>query len=194
MRETYFEGEIIKDKKIREEKLENYEFIDCEFKNCDFENCKILGCSFVNCSFNKCNIISLISQYSDIKDATFTNCNIIGIQWRDFKASGRYSHTIYKLKDCYLKYNSFLGMNFKKFDFSSNVIQESVFEECDLVESSFKDCTLDATQIYKCNISKADFRGARGYAIDITSNKMKEARFSYPEVVSLLDSLGIKIE
>lgn len=85
-------------------------------------------------------------------------------------------------------------MNLKKFDFSGNIIQESLFEECDLKESNFKNCRLEETQIHNSDIRKADFRDSRGYIIDIPSNKLKQAKFSYPDVVSLLDSLEIEID
>ena len=68
------------------------------------------------------------------------------------------------------------------------------FEECDLQESNFRNCRLEATQFFRCDVRKADFREAKGYVIDIPSNKLRQAKFSFPEVVSLLDSLEIKIE
>lgn len=74
------------------------------------------------------------------------------------------------------------------------MIQESIFEECDLQESNFRNCRLEATQFFRCDVRKADFREAKGYVIDIPSNKLRQAKFSFPEVVSLLDSLEIKIE
>lgn len=40
---------------------------------------------------------------------------------------------------------------------------------------------------------KCDFRESTGYEIDINTNMLKDAKFSFPEVVSLLDSLEIKI-
>ena len=62
------------------------------------------------------------------------------------------------------------------------------------MESSFSECKLDKTQVSDCDIRNADFRGAVGYQIDIVTNRLKGARFSFPEVVSLLNGLGIKIE
>lgn len=38
------------------------------------------------------------------------------------------------------------------------------------------------------------FRGASGYKIDALTNKLKGALFRYPEVTSMLASLGIVIE
>lgn len=195
MQENYWEEQVIKDKKYQDVTMEQYKFTDCTFENCSFEDCRVMNCIFVNCRFYNCNIISLSSKYSEVKNAAFRKCNLIGIHcWNELLPVGKYAHAIDKLEGCYLKYNSFLEMPFRKFDFSGNIIQESMFEECDLQESSFRDCRLEATQFFRCDIRKADFREAKGYVIDIPSNKLKQAKFSFPEVTSLLTSLEIKID
>lgn len=195
MQETYYEDQLIKDQKYQDTVKEYCKFLDCCFENCSFEDCVINHCHFVNCSFYNCNIISLTSQYSEIKNAVFEKCNLIGIHtWNDLLPVGKYTCAIERIENCCLKYNSFIEMNFRKFDFSGNVIQESMFEECNLQESSFRNCRLEATQFSRCDVRKADFREAKGYVIDIPSNKLRQAKFSFPEVVSLLDSLELKIE
>lgn len=195
MPEHYYEEQVIKDRKYQNITKEQSKFIDCTFENCSFEDCSITGCVFVNCKFYKCNIISLTSKHSEMKNAAFHKCNLIGIHcWNELLPAGKFAHSIEKLEGCYLKYNSFIEMPFRKFDFAGNIIQESAFEECDLQESNFRDCQLEATQFFRCDIRKADFRDAKGYVIDIPSNKLKQARFSYPEVTSLLASLDIKID
>lgn len=195
MQEIYYEEQLIKNKKFENITKEYCKFIDCNFENCSFEDCKIIGCAFVNCKFYNCNIISLTSQHSEVKNAVFQKCNLIGIHcWKELLPVGKYGHSIDKLDNCYMKYNSFIEMAFRKFDFSGNILQECMFEECDLQESNFQDCRLEATRIFRCDIRKADFRNAIGYVIDIPSNKMKQAKFSYPEVTTLLNSLEIKID
>ncbi|MCI8992438.1 MAG: pentapeptide repeat-containing protein [Eubacterium sp.] len=195
MLENYYEEQVIKDRKYQNITKEQYQFIDCTFENCSFEDCKITGCVFVNCKFYNCNIISLTSKHSEIKNAAFHKCNLIGLHcWNELLPVGKYAHSIDKLENCHLKYNSFIEMSFRKFDFSSNMIQESIFEKCDLQESNFMDCRLEATQFFRCDIRNADFRDAKGYAIDILTNKIKQAKFSYPEVMSLLTSLEIEID
>ena len=194
MKETYFEGQVIREQKIQSETMEYFKFIDCDFENCSFEDCKIINCTFENCKFYNCNIVSLSAQYSEIKNAEFKKCNLIGIHWGGLLPSGKYARALEKIENCYLKYNTFSDMNLKKFDFSGNIIQDSLFDECDLKESNFKSCRLEGRQIHNSDIRKADFRDSRGYIIDIPSNKLKQAKFSYPEVVSLLDSLDIEID
>jgi uncharacterized protein YjbI with pentapeptide repeats len=43
------------------------------------------------------------------------------------------------------------------------------------------------------NLANADLRTAKNYYIDPTHNKLKGARFSYPEVLSLLIPFGINV-
>lgn len=92
------------------------------------------------------------------------------------------------------KYSEIKNGDFRKADFSDNIIQESMFDGCDLQESNFQNCRLEKTQFTRCDIRKSDFRNSSGYVIDIASNKLKQAKFSYPEVVRLLNSLEIQID
>ncbi|WP_354002069.1 pentapeptide repeat-containing protein [uncultured Phocaeicola sp.] len=39
-----------------------------------------------------------------------------------------------------------MDVGYRKFNFTSDVIQDSSFDECDLKESSFKGCRLERTQ------------------------------------------------
>ena len=47
---------------------------------------------------------------------------------------------------------------------------------------------------HNANLEKANFKGAFNYYIDPLKNRLKNARFSYPEVLALLIPFGIKIE
>lgn len=162
--ETCYEEQLITNQKYQGTAKENCRFIDCTFENCSFEDCRIVGCVFVNCQFFNCNIISLTSKHSELKNTAFKKCNLIGIHcWDGLLPAGKYAHPVEKLKDCCMKYNSFVEMPFRKFDFSGNIIQESIFEGCDLQESNFRGCRLDATQFSRCDIRsprpvRGDFR------------------------------------
>lgn len=190
----YYEAAIFREENIKEAALHCCDFTDCEFVNCTFEDCRINECKFTDCKFQNCTIISLKSKDSELRRAEFFKCNLIGIHWNELLPTAKISEPIYRLQDCHLKYNSFFKISLKKFDFSENTIQESVFEECSLMDASFKNCRLEGTQISGCDIRNADFRDSIGYEIEIVSNKMKGARFSFPEVVNLLNSLEIKID
>ena len=194
MQDNYFEEQIIKDKKFRNVSKAICKFVDCSFENCLFEECRILNCIFVNCRFENCTVISLEAKYSEIKNGDFQRCNLIGVHWEELFPTGKYACPIEQIKNCCLKYNTFADADFRKADFSDNIIQESMFDGCDLQESNFQNCRLEKTQFTRCDIRKSDFRNSSGYVIDIVSNKLKQAKFSYPEVVRLLNSLEIQID
>ena len=53
---------------------------------------------------------------------------------------------------------------------------------------------LGSTAFSRCDLQKADFREATGYRIDPSDNQMKGARFSFPDVIALLNGFGLVIE
>lgn len=69
-----------------------------------------------------------------------------------------------------------------------------MFEECNLKDSSFEKSLLNTTQFTNRDLRGADFREATGYQIDINTNKLKGAKFSFPEVINLLSGLEINID
>ncbi len=191
---TLYENHKFENLKVIGQTLSDYKFIECEFNNCYFEECTLENCTFINCKFNKTNIITLKSKNSESKYSEFQGCNLIGINWNNLLPKGMVAEPIRSIKESLLKYNYFIEMKMQKFDFSKNNILESLFENCDLRESSFKECNLSGTQFGKCNIEKVDFRDTSEYQIDLFTNKMKKAKFSFPEVVSLLSELDIIID
>ena len=214
MEKHSFENQLFKNQRLQNHTLDYCKFLDCSFENCTFEEGTLIGCKFINCRFDQCTIISLKSKYSEIKNAVFHKCSaegrIImnkkksasagimsfcgGIHWHTLLPSGKYPYAVNALENCCIKYNTFTEMNFTKFNFSDSIILESLFENCNLTECNFKNCRLEGTQFFKCNLQKADFRDAKGYVIDIHNNQMKAARFSFPDVIRLLETLNIKIE
>lgn len=85
-------------------------------------------------------------------------------------------------------------MNFRKFDFLQSSLIDCVFINCNLSESNLKACNLQNTEFSDCDLRKCDFRKASGYNINLLNNRTKGAKFSYPDVINLLDAFDIKIE
>lgn len=188
-----YEDKIIKEKKLYGENIEDIEFIDCKFENCVFEDCTLKNCIFNECRFINCSISSIKSESTGIRETEFVSCNIIGINMANFVSEGQIFEPIKSISDCFLKYCTFSGMNFVKYDFSGNIFNECIFDECNIRSGKFNGCNLKSTQYINSNLTKCDFRESTGYEIDINTNMLKDAKFSFPEVVSLLDSLEIKI-
>ena len=134
------------------------------------------------------------TEHTEVKYAEFTDCVLLGVNWALLLPDGWFSSPIHSLKNCKLRYNSFMNISFRKFDFSGSDLSGATFAECDLSECNFNSCDLDNTEFYKCDLQKADFRGATGYQVDILSCRLKGARFSMIEALNLLQSLEISLE
>ncbi len=70
---------------------------------------------------------------------------------------------------------------------------ECDFIEVDLEGASFKESILRGSIFEDSNLMKANFIDAQDYNINIERNRIKKAKFSSPEVISLLNSFDIKI-
>ncbi len=57
-------------------------------------------------------------------------------------------------------------------------MKEVTFSEVDLSEAIFENCDLLDTSFVKTNLEKADFRTATRYAFDPEQNNIKLAKFS----------------
>lgn len=191
--QDYQENKIFQNITLTEEEVAGTEFTACTFENCILESCTMTECKWIDCSFVGCRIINPVTERSTMMDCTFVRCSLVGVNWSTLLGGG-YLIPIAALDDCQLKYNHFVEINFAKFDFSGNTIAASLFADCNLAESKFLECKLERTEFFRCNLGKADFRNATGYVADLATNTLKGARFSFPEVVNLLQGTGIVID
>lgn len=191
--EKYYENETIEDVSIGDVFIKGRKYVDCKFKNCKFMGTQLDLVSFTSCSFVKCDILSIQTENSEIKNCSFKECNLIGVNWKSLSET-RSLRPFSKFTDNFLKYNSFMMMNLNKIDFSNNEMIECHFDDCQLKASDFRNVKFDKTVFTFNNLEKANFKNAVGYHIDITNNKIKGAKFSYPEVFGLLEALQIEVD
>jgi uncharacterized protein YjbI with pentapeptide repeats len=82
----------------------------------------------------------------------------------------------------------------KKTVFDNCLFKEADFTETDLAEAIFSFCDLENAKFENSVLEKADLRTSFNYSIDPEINKMKKAKFSYPEVIQLLAKYQLEIE
>ena len=169
-----YEEQTLEGLRFTGDEIRGVEFADCAFSGCTFESVRLTDCAFRSCRFEGCRVLTPQTERTELKHCEFANCQLVGVQWAELVSPGGIAAPIDSLKGCVLKYAAFAQMKLSRFDFSG----------CELLE-----CLFDG-----CNLQKADFRGAAGYSIDLATNRLKAARFSFPEVVRLLDGLGIQID
>lgn len=188
------EEEVFKNLKFIGNKMVNIEYNNCIFNNCSFVDVEINNCKFIDCTFKNCKLNNIIFKHSSFKSGKFINSALIGINWNVITDENMLFAPIAEVSECLFKYNNFLSLKLNKLDFSNCKFQECFFENCSLAESKFNKSIFDKTSFSECNLIKTDFRNANGYIININNNKLKGSKFSFPEVVSLLNVLDIIID
>ena len=68
------------------------------------------------------------------------------------------------------------------------------FSECNLKGADFFRTDLRETRFAFCKLDKCNFREATNYLINPLENSIEGAKFSSPEVLSLLDAFEIEID
>jgi len=89
--------------------------------------------------------------------------------------------------------SNFLGLPLGGTAIKGCLARDADFREADLSRSDLTGTDFTASLFGKTNLTGADLTQARNYAIRISDNKVKDAKFSMPEAMSLLYCLDIKI-
>lgn len=160
-----------------------------EFEQIDFTSFDLKGSVFVDCKFTTCNLANSSLMNVTLRGVLFENCNLMGINWTELRKNGSFSFDGSKLN-----YGSFQSVDLRGTSFANCIIREADFSGANLTKASFRSANLSGTSFVNSNADKADFRGARDYFIDPKLTKIKEAQFSFPEALVLLQAMGAKIE
>lgn len=193
MAKEYFQGRVL-EQLDPGAVLRNTEYNDCTFKSCRWNGVRVENCAFLGCTFEGCVFSGVVFSFCQMSDAWLLHCGFRGISWGGLQGRSAIVQPFGKVSRCDFLYNEFSGMSLAGFDFSSCSFRECVFDSCKLTGASFRAAQLGRSQFSRCDLQGADFREAEGYAIDPAQNQMKGARFSFPDVLALLDSSGIRIE
>jgi fluoroquinolone resistance protein len=164
-------------------------FEECVFDDCRFIDGVFDNTRFLNCRFNGCVISAVKLTGCRLIEPVFSNGKVIGIDWT----------RVVLLKEpkfygCQLNYSNFRMLKIPKTKMINCEAKEIEFAETDFTGAVFTGSDFEKSRFFKTNLTGVDFRGAKNYSIDITNNTIKKAKFSYPEVVSLLNYLDIIIE
>lgn len=190
IKDDYFEDARFHGIDFSDLELRDYTFEDCVFERCSFREMALFGTSFRNCRFLNCQWILVKLNNTVLHDVEFKDSKLVGINFTDCNPFG-FSPDFY---DTVIDNCMFYHLNMKKRTMKNCKIFNTDFTETDFREADFSLSEFKETIIQACELGRADFRTARGYSIDPFTNKVKNAKFSFPGVCSFLGYLGIKIE
>lgn len=174
--------------------IESNEYAECLFEQCQFMDMALRNVVFSNCVFTGCTFRNVDMSGLRMQNASFQDCAFIGIDWSEVRRTGKLFPLFKEIGGCTLKFNNFFKMKIPKISIVDSSLLDCAFMECELAGSVFRNVDFQDTTFQDCDLSKADFREARNYKINTTSNRVRKARFSLPEVVGLLDNLDVIIE
>ncbi|MFV0395203.1 MAG: pentapeptide repeat-containing protein [Coprobacillaceae bacterium] len=189
-----YEEKEFKDIIKKADYINDIEFHDCIFVNCNIQENNISDCLFKQCTFKNCTIINNDFSLTYLSENDFEDCTIIGVSWAELVNNNHLFSPINSISNCVLRYNDFYEMKLTDLDFSNCDFTGSIFESCNFTKTSFKKSEFKESTFTSNNLSLADFRQAKNYFIDPSHNIIKQAKFTYPDVLNLLASFNLEIE
>jgi len=171
------------------------DFTDCLFDHCVFTECAFARCSFTDCRFVHCDLSIASFVGTRFTDVRFASCKLIGIDWAK-AGDSRLSKLSLAVgfDNCLLNYGSFFGLALRRVRLAGCIAREADFRDADLTEAVCTGTDFTGSKFLHTNLTKANFTGATGYAINPTANVVTKARFSLPEAISLLSGFDVVIE
>jgi len=185
---TYYQEKFSRHSIIKEN-IQSIFFEECEFINCNYIDCKFDNCRFLNCTFNECDLSNMTPMNCQFREIKFIKSKAIGIDWTKAEKIKELSFT-----ECLINYSNFRLLKVPETKIIKCEAKEIDFIETDMNSGNFTDTDFENSVFFKTNLTKADFRGATNYSVDINTCNLKEAKFSLPEALSLLSNLDIIIE
>lgn len=183
------EGQTVKSENFSKKRFENYTFTGCSFNSCDFSETVLRNAKFCSCTFVNCNFSLVKLDGCRLQDIQFFECKIVGGEF--FKCDKTFFSVGFK--NCLLQYCNFSDLNMKSTPFSGSKLQECHFTDTILNGANFSDVELSGSIFHNSDLSNADFSRATRYDIDPRTNKIKKAKFSFPEAIGLLRAFDISI-
>jgi len=180
---------------FKSEDFSKKSFVEHSFSNCLFESCNFTESSWVNakfcsCVFKNCNISLFNLKGCKIQEVLFEECKIVGAAF--FTCNTKFIFSM-DAKQSFIQYSNFSDLDMRKASFENSKIYSCTFINTCLTEANFSHTDLKETLFRNCNLIKSNFLKASNYIIDPLVNKIKKAKFSFPEVIGLLRSFDIKI-
>ena len=189
--QTDYSERVFKDVSQNHDELVSNEFIDCAFLRCSLVEFVFRKCRFVNCVFRECDLSLIQVPDSRFTSTRFENSKVVGVNWTeaDWPQPGL-GNPIGFLKSA-ISHSTFMGLNLTDMEIRDCVATDVDFREANLSRVDFTGTDLSGSLFSSTDLSEADLSRARNYQIDPGQNRLRRARFSLPEAMSLLYSLDI---
>lgn len=169
--------------------IEEKSFEECKFTNCSFIDCTIKKSRFIQCEFSNCVFSAIKPTSSRFIDVKYVKSKVMSFDWSQTEEVRDL-----QFENCQLDYSNFRMVKATSMQMIDCSAKGVAFEEADLSKGVFKGTDFEEATFNNTKLTEANFEKAQNYVINPNNNNIKKARFSYPEVMSLLTGLDIVIE
>jgi uncharacterized protein YjbI with pentapeptide repeats len=189
--QTEYEGMAFKDLNHAGQTFEGVEFFSCTFTRCNFQESVFSACKFNQCTFEACDLSMMNVKGCSFVETSFKRSKVIGVNWVEAAWDTAGFLRTLNFDNCTINFSIFFGLHLKEVVIKDCTALEADFSEADLTKADCRNTDFAKSRFMQTNLTKADFVGAKNYAIDARINTLKKTRFSLPEAESLLHSLDI---
>jgi len=173
-------------------KLSSSDFEWCTFDKCAFNEAVLTHFRFTKCRFVGCDLSLFKPQNCRFVDVEFVESKLVGVDWTAVGETKTDRMLFSAAFDrSVLDYGVVKGLPVKKLFKCS--AREVDFTEADLQEADCRETDFAGATFMRSDLRGANFVGARNYAIDVTQNKVRKARFSWPDAMALMVAFGVVI-
>lgn len=174
--------------------IESSQFEDCLFAGGQYMEAQFIDCKFVDCRFMGSDLSVTSFRGSRFADSSFNGSKLVGIDWAILNWSAVTLAAPFSFQSCDLSYSTFGGLKLTQMIAQDCKIREVDFTECDLTGSDFSRSDLIGSRFYQSVLEECNFEDSLNYLISPVDNSLTGARFSHPEVMTLLEPFNIKID
>jgi fluoroquinolone resistance protein len=188
-----YSGQTFSRLDVKGTKISSSDFEACTFDKCAFNEAVLTHCRFTKCKFVGCDLSLLKPRNCRFVDVEFVESKLVGVDWTAVGETKTDRMLFSAAFDrCVLDYGVMKGLPVKKLANCS--AREVDFTEADLQEPDCRESDFAGASFLRSDLRGANFVGARHYAIDVTQNKVRKARFSWPDAMALTAAFGVIIE
>jgi fluoroquinolone resistance protein len=192
--EDKYDNQVFERITSRGETIDSKEFDGCTFKSCSFIETHFRECKFLNCNFEDCELNLIRVSQSSFMATTFLRSKVLAVNWVNAYWPKRGLLNSLHFSECVINHSTFMGLNLKKMQLTDCIAKDVDFTDADLTEANFSNTDFFQSRFNHTNLTGADFRGAKNYAIATHFNTVKHAHFDLPEAMSLLYGLDIHLD
>ncbi|MHB8628459.1 MAG: pentapeptide repeat-containing protein [Aggregatilineales bacterium] len=177
----------------RGERIIRKTFDRCTFSRCSMAEIIFEGCTFRECTFTDCTLRLVKIPGSRFINAKFEKCDVTYVNWTDGVWPKIGLSDGLAFVECDTSYSTFIGLALKKLVMTKCTAHDVDFSEADLTQAVCTETDFADSRFLNTNLTEADFTRALGYAISPLANRIKKAKFSIPQALSLLAAFEIVI-